>query len=47
MKKREHNHRSVYILGVLEEVMNKETKKEVLDTLIHTFCPTQKVDITD
>lgn len=27
--------------------MNKETKKEVLDTLIHTLCPSQKVDITN
>ena len=38
---------TVYILGILEEVNNKETKKEVLNTLIHTLCPTQKVDITE
>ncbi len=46
-EKRTHNHRSVYILGVLEEVKNKETKKDVLETLVYTLCPTQKVDITD
>lgn len=46
-EKTTHNHRSVYILGILEEVESKETKKDVLETLIHTLCPTHKVDITD
>ena len=46
-EKTTHNHRSVYILGILNEVENKEIKKEVLETLIHTLCPTQKVDITE
>lgn len=46
-EKTTHNHRSVYMLGILEEVENKETKKDVLETLVHTLCPTQKVDITD
>lgn len=46
-EKTTHNHRSVYILGILNEVENKEIKKDVLDTLIHKLCPTQKVDITE
>ena len=25
----------------------QETKKEVLETLVHRLCPTQKVDITE
>lgn len=46
-EKTTHNHRSVYILGILNEVEEQETRKEVLNTLIQTLCPTQKVDITD
>lgn len=45
-EKTTHNHRSVYILGILNKVEKHETKKEVLETLIRTLCPTQKVDIT-
>ena len=36
-EKTTHNHRSVYILGILEEVESKETKKDVLETLVHTY----------
>lgn len=46
-EKTTHNHRSIYILGILNEVEEQETKKDVLETLVHTLCPTQKVDITE